>query len=155
MYHSIRKSEIKLDSGRMFLNPGSLVDISLGDDNKNIQLMGFFCFQTLTLLFFNVYLVVMLSHQPVVVVVVAVLKNKVSGVRFHEVSLWWFLLKEKWHTTYSFNIFIDHLHLCTWHCSYNGDPIVNWTSKNHCHKGNSYKKCTKENEKEIKSCHYK
>lgn len=88
MYHSIRKSEIKLDSGRMFLNPGSLVDISLGDDNKNIQLMDFFCFQTLTLLFFNVYLVVMLSHQPVVVVVVAVLKNKVSGVHFHEVSLW-------------------------------------------------------------------
>lgn len=87
MYHSIRKSEIKLDSGRMFLNPGSLVDISLGDDNKNIQLMDFFCFQTLTLLFL-VYLVVMLSHQPVVVVVVAVLKNKVSGVRFHEVSLW-------------------------------------------------------------------
>lgn len=87
MYHSIRKSEIKLDSGRMFLNPGSLVDISSGDDNKNIQLMDFFCFQTLTLLFL-VYLVVMLSHQPVVVVVVAVLKNKVSGVRFHEVSLW-------------------------------------------------------------------
>lgn len=58
MHHYVKKSGIKLSSGRIFLNPKSVVDLCLVEDNKNNESIDFLlCFETLIdyLFFFDVF----------------------------------------------------------------------------------------------------